>query len=213
MDFSSLTEFAKSVVMEEADAPEPLIGTIYDGLSYIGAFNKTYLIYEKEGKLYMIDQHAAHEKVLYESYMRAFERQEIQSQVLMLPEIIGLTPLEMSKYASLESVFTEMGFMVEVFGDDGVVVREIPGMFDINTAREMVKAIFEDAKVESMHHRIAEKACKAAIKAHDTISDMEQDALIEALKGLESPYTCPHGRPIIISFTLSEIERKFKRVL
>ena len=199
--------------MEEADAPEPLIGTIYDGLSYIGAFNKTYLIYEKEGKLYMIDQHAAHEKVLYESYMRAFERQEIQSQVLMLPEIIGLTPLEMSKYASLESVFTEMGFMVEVFGDDGVVVREIPGMFDINTAREMVKAIFEDAKVESMHHRIAEKACKAAIKAHDTISDMEQDALIEALKGLESPYTCPHGRPIIISFTLSEIERKFKRVL
>lgn len=213
LDFSSLTAFAKTVVMEEGEALEPLTGTIYDGLSYIGAFNNTYLIFEKQGKLYMIDQHAAHEKVLYESYMRAFKRQEIQSQVLMLPEIIGLTPLEMSKYASLESVFIEMGFVVEVFGDDGVVIREIPGMFDINTAREMVKAIFEDAKVDSLHHSIAEKACKAAIKAHDAISDMEQDALLEALKGLESPYTCPHGRPIIIAFTLSEIERKFKRVL
>lgn len=213
LDFSDLTAFARTVVMEETESPEPLKGTIYDGLSYIGAFNNTYLIYEKQGKLYMIDQHAAHEKVLYESYMRAFERQEIQSQVLMLPEIIEMTPLEMSKFESVESIFNEMGFSVEVFGDDSVVVREIPGMFAINTAREMVKAIFEDAKVESVHHVIAEKACKAAIKAHDAITDMEQDALVEALKSLESPYTCPHGRPIIIAFTLSEIERKFKRVL
>lgn len=213
LDFSDFSAFAKTVVMEEAESPEPLKGTIYDDLSYIGAFNNTYLIYEKQGKLYMIDQHAAHEKVLYEAYMRAFDRQEIQSQVLMLPEIIGVTPLEMSKYESLEPILTEMGFSVEIFGDDSVVVREIPGMFAINTAREMVKAIFEDAKVESAHHVIAEKACKAAIKAHDAISDMEQGALVEALKGLESPYTCPHGRPIIIAFTLSEIERKFKRVL
>ena len=97
-----------------------------------------------------------------------------------------------------------------------VVIREIPSMLNMKTALEMIKSLFENAKSDmdtSTHHTLAEKACKAAIKAHDVISKEEQLALIDLLRNLEAPYTCPHGRPIIIRFALSEIERKFKRII
>ena len=214
VDFSTLTQFAEDVTLE---APSRLIeASVYDGLMYIGTFNKTYLIYEKEQQLYLIDQHAAHEKILYEAFMRSFAKQNIESQLLMLPEVIELTPIEMSYYEELEPVAGQMGFNIEVFGDASIVIREIPSMFDLRNAREMIQSLFENAKGDmdaKEHLKLAEKACKAAIKAHDDISFDEQNALLESLKGLESPYTCPHGRPIIISFSLGELERKFKRVI
>lgn len=214
VDFSTLTQFAEEVTLE---MPSRLIeASVYDGLMYIGTFNKTYLIYEKEQQLYLIDQHAAHEKILYEAFMRSFAKQNIDSQLLMLPEVVELTPIEMSYYDELEPVASQMGFQIEVFGDASIVIREIPSMFDLRTAREMIQSLFENAKgnMDAKEHlKLAEKACKAAIKAHDDISFDEQNALLESLKELESPYTCPHGRPIIISFSLGELERKFKRVI
>lgn len=219
IDFSSLTAFAETLSETDIEPTihlETLNGTIYDDLIYVGVFNRTYLIYEKQSTLYMIDQHAAHEKILYETYMQAFERQEIQSQVLLLPEVVNLTPLEMSKVDELNSVLNDLGYGIDIFGEGSIVIREIPSMFTLNMAIEMVRAIFDDADNDiksEQHNLVAEKACKAAIKAHDVISDIEQSALIDSLKRLDSPYTCPHGRPIVIKFTLGEIERKFKRVL
>lgn len=214
VDFSTLTQFAEEISIE---TPSRLVeASVYDGLVYIGTFNKTYLIYEKEQQLYLIDQHAAHEKILYEAFMRSFAKQNIESQLLMLPEVIELTPIEMSYFEELEPVASQMGFKIEVFGEASIVIREIPSMFDLRNAREMVHSLFENAKGDmdaKEHLKLAEKACKAAIKAHDDISFDEQNALLESLKGLESPYTCPHGRPIIISFSLGELERKFKRVI
>ncbi len=214
VDFSSLTEFAETLV--ENETPTIKEGSIYAGLQYIGVFNKTYLIYEKDSNLYLIDQHAAHEKILFESFMQAFEAQEIQSQLLLIPEVIELNSLEMSRFEEARQLMHELGFEVDVFGDNSIVIREIPVMFTFSVARRMVQAIFENMKSEvddHLHYAIAEKACKAAIKAHDEVHPGEQIALVESLKNLKSPYTCPHGRPIVISFSLTEVERKFKRIL
>lgn len=224
-DFSQLTSFA-TATLESADvimdAPMPLEDpngqklTIYDGLHYVGVFNHTYLIYEKAQSLYLIDQHAAHEKILFEQFMEAFDRGSIQSQLLMIPEVIALSKLEISRYEDVSQLLSDMGFVVDVFGDDGVVMREIPSMFSLSQGIELVQALFENAKEQvddHLRHRIAEKACKAAIKAHDAIHTLEASALIDSLKGLKSPYTCPHGRPVIIQFSLQEIEKKFKRII
>ena len=182
----------------------------------MGVFNNTYLLYEKDKSLYLIDQHAAHEKILFEQFMAAFERGDIQSQLLLIPEVLSFSKLEMTRFDEVSPLLHDMGFAVEVFGDDGVVMREIPTLFSLSQGRELVQAIFENARDhvdDRMRYQIAEKACKAAIKAHDAIHSDEEAALIESLKGLQSPYTCPHGRPIIISFSLTEIEKKFKRIL
>jgi len=213
VDFSPLTDFAEQIHL---DTPKSLEGTIYDDLRFIGVFDATYLLYEKDHALYLIDQHAAHEKVLYESFMSAFEQREIQSQMLLLPEIISLGSLEADRLDEVVPLLSEMGFQIEAFGENSVVLREIPSMFSLTIAIDTVKNVFENAKghVDArVKHDIAEKACKAAIKAKDRIDSSEQQALIQSLKQLKSPYTCPHGRPIIISFSLTELERKFKRIL
>lgn len=224
-DFSTLTNFATatleeaSIVLEQPvplDVEEGARHTIYDELQYVGVFNNTYLLYEKDKNLYLIDQHAAHEKILFEAFMAAFESSNVQSQMLLMPEIISLSKIEMTRLNEVKPLLHDMGFMIEAFGDDGVVMREIPSMLSFSQAKDMVASVFENAKEHidnHFKHQIAEKACKAAIKAHDAIHEDERMALVDSLKGLNSPYTCPHGRPIIISFSLSEIERKFKRIL
>ncbi len=216
VDFSMLSGFADSIVAETAPVILNEETTIYDGLYYLGVFNKTYLLYEKDKDLYLVDQHAAHEKILFEAFMEAFERQDIHAQLLLIPEVIHLGIVEMSRFEEVNKVLIKMGFMAEPFGDNSIVLREIPSMFDFSVARRMVQALFENIKSDidaHLYHEIAEKACKAAIKAHDEVHEGEQVALIEQLKKLKSPYTCPHGRPIIISFSLHEIEKKFKRIV
>lgn len=216
VDFSSLSGFADAIVAEMAQVPMNQEASIYDGLHYVGVYNKTYLLYEKETNLFLVDQHAAHEKILFEAFMEAFERQNIHSQLLLIPEVIHLGIVEMTRFETVNKVLEQMGFMAEPFGDNSIVLREIPSMFDFATSRKLVEALFENIKSEldaHLYHDIAEKACKAAIKAHDEVHEGEQIALIDQLKRLKSPYTCPHGRPIIISFSLHEIERKFKRII
>lgn len=214
IDFSELTLFAQENVQPET--LKPLEVSIYEGLNYIGVYNHTYLIFEKETSLYLIDQHAAHEKILYEAYMTAFTNHTLQSQMLLIPEVIDLTALEMESLIEAHTLLEKMGFGLEVFGAQSIVVREIPSQMGIGMAKKMVLEVLEGSMHvmdDLMAFKLAERACKAAIKAHDALHDMEVMALIESLKVLNDPYTCPHGRPIIIRFALSEIERKFKRIL
>jgi DNA mismatch repair protein MutL len=216
VDFSMLSGFADSIVAETTPIDLEHEASIYDDLNYIGVYNKTYLLYEKATHLFLVDQHAAHEKILFEAFMDAFEKQAIHSQLLLIPEVIHLGIVEMSRFDEVNKVLLQMGFTAEPFGDNSIVLREIPVMFDFAVARRMVQSLFENVKYEidaHLYHDIAEKACKAAIKAHDDVHEGEQIALIEQLKKLKSPYTCPHGRPIIISFSLHEIEKKFKRII
>ncbi len=216
VDFSMLSGFADSIVAETTPIDLEREASIYDDLNYIGVYNKTYLLYEKATHLFLVDQHAAHEKILFEAFMDAFEKQDIHAQLLLIPEVIHLGIVEMSRFDDVNKVLLQMGFTAEPFGDNSIVLREIPVMFDFAVARRMVQSLFENIKYEldaHLYHDIAEKACKAAIKAHDDVHEGEQIALIEQLKKLKSPYTCPHGRPIIISFSLHEIEKKFKRII
>lgn len=216
VDFSMLSGFADSIVAEATPIDQEREASIYDDLNYIGVYNKTYLLYEKATNLFLVDQHAAHEKILFEAFMDAFEKQDIHAQLLLIPEVIHLGIVEMSRFDDVNKVLLQMGFTAEPFGDNSIVLREIPVMFDFAVARRMVQSLFENVKYEidaHLYHDIAEKACKAAIKAHDDVHEGEQIALIEQLKKLKSPYTCPHGRPIIISFSLHEIEKKFKRIV
>lgn len=214
IDFSGLTQFAQEVIPVET--PKPIEVSIYEGLHYIGVYNLTYLIFEKEASLYLIDQHAAHEKILYEAYMMAFSNHTLQRQMLLIPEAIDLTALEMETFQVAIPLLEQMGFGVETFGAQSIVIREIPSQMGIGMAKKMVLEVLDGSvhlMDDAMASKLAERACKAAIKAHDTLHDMEVMALIESLKTLKDPYTCPHGRPIIIRFALSEIDRKFKRIL
>lgn len=242
MTFERHEDYVKQPVQQKADSREkqvnfdrvnlePLIAfseeinlfdnpvetdSVYDNLQYVGVFSNTYLIFEKEGVLYFIDQHAAHEKILYETFVDAYESGEILSQVLLIPEIVEVDLLAASDFNLYEPYFQKMGFGVEPFGDKSFVIREIPSIFNLQTARALFLEVLEgigDKMDDVILERLMSKACKSAIKANDHLADIETEALISQLKQLREPYTCPHGRPIIISFSKSEIERKFKRIL
>lgn len=216
VDFEAISQMNAFVEDMVRESPEILIESIYDGLDYIGVFDKTYLLFEKNSQLVMIDQHAAHEKILYEQFMRAFKSQEIASQMLLIPETVELDAVDMSSLDQMASFITHMGFDFERFGNSTVILREIPSLLSIQSAKLMFSEILDGTRTDMEDHfeeKLASRACKAAIKAYDSIQAIEVDALMEQLKALESPYTCPHGRPIVIQFGKHEIERKFKRIL
>ncbi|MDW7659868.1 MAG: DNA mismatch repair endonuclease MutL [Bacillota bacterium] len=216
VDFEAISQMNAFVEDMVRESPEIIRDSVYDGLDFIGVFDKTYLLFEKNSQLVMIDQHAAHEKILYEQFMRAFKSQEIASQLLLIPETVELDALDMSSLDQMESFITNMGFEFERFGNSTVILREIPSLLSIQSAKLMFSEILEGTRTGMEDHfeeKLASKACKAAIKAYDTIQSIEVDALVEQLSILESPYTCPHGRPIVIQFGKHEIERKFKRIL
>lgn len=223
-DFSEMTKFAESVAEDMAhayveDAAPP--ARPYDGLRYIGAFNATFLIYERDHALYIIDQHAAHEKVLFERFMAAYEAHGMHTQCLLLPEVVAMDFREMADFEAYAPALEALGFRAEIFGEREVILREIPALLTIGTAKAMLVTLLEEfdrlgtgASLDAdTVHAVAEKACKAAIKGGDAMTLEEQGALIESLKQLKDPYTCPHGRPIMIEMTLRDLEKLFKRIV
>ncbi|MCC9295513.1 DNA mismatch repair endonuclease MutL [Clostridium sp. WLY-B-L2] len=188
-------------------------------LEIIGQFHNTYIIAEDGNNLYMVDQHAAHEKILFEKYKKSIQKGDILSQVLATPVVMELTPIDYNYYMENENVFKKTGFKVELFGDTAVSIREVPmilGKPDIkNLFMDMIdnlKNMGSGEPWEVKYLSIATLACKAAIKAKDHLSHMEMKSLLEELRFIEDPYTCPHGRPVIIKFTLNDLEKKFKRI-
>ncbi|MCY6958228.1 DNA mismatch repair endonuclease MutL [Clostridium brassicae] len=191
----------------------------FPSLKIIGQFNNTYILAEGNNEFYMIDQHAAHEKVLYEKYKKQIGSQEVISQILMVPVILELTHEEFSYYEENQDLFKQTGFAIELFGDNTINIREAPmllGKIDVkNFFLEILDNIknMGSGKVEEVKWRtIASLACKAAIKANHTLSNGEMITLVETLRYLEEPFNCPHGRPTIIRMTLKDIEKKFKRI-
>lgn len=192
--------------------------SVYDDLFYIGVIFKTYLLFEKNSQMFMIDQHAAHEKILYEEYLEMYKEKKIPSQIMLEPLIIDLSYSDIIKVENNFDLFTSMGIGVEVFGKDSIIVRELPIMFNLPVTKNFILEIIEkidEKEVESLYtlkvDRIIQASCKNAIKANDTLMDIEVTALLSRLKTLSDPYTCPHGRPIIISISKSQVMKKFKR--
>ncbi|WP_050607490.1 DNA mismatch repair endonuclease MutL [Clostridium niameyense] len=192
----------------------------FESMKIIGQFNNTYILIEKQEELYMIDQHAAHEKVLFEKFTKEIENKAIVSQLLIAPVVLELTENEFNLYKENKDIFKDTGFSIDEFGENTVSIREIPLILKKPNIENMFMDILYNLKeikvsktFKEKYNSIAQMACKAAVKAHDKLSDIEIERLIEDITKLENPFTCPHGRPTIIKFTLKEIEKKFKRIV
>jgi DNA mismatch repair protein MutL len=188
-------------------------------LRVIGQFNKTYIIGEFKGELYLIDQHAAHEKILFEKYTDEIKKHHVIAQLLLSPEVVELSNEEYIIYGENTGLFENLGFNIEGFGQNTVCIREVPFILGKPDIKEFFISVLENLRrmgsgstVEVKFNSIAGMACKAAVKARDNLSDIEMKALVEALKYIDDPYTCPHGRPTIIKIGLNELEKRFKRI-
>ncbi len=202
--------FETGLLNKESRIKHQLIGQIFD----------TYWIVEFDGKLFIIDQHAAHEKVLYEKLMRRFKESEPMVQLVHPPMILTLSLTEIELLRNHMEDFKRMGFEFESFGGQEYALRGVPSDLYGFTGKEMVVELLDELsgvstklRADAVADRIATMACKAAVKGNMRISTKEADALIEELLKAENPYTCPHGRPTIISMTKTELEKKFKRIV
>lgn len=202
--------FEEQLLSKEHIKEHRLIGQLFD----------TYWLVEFHDKLYIIDQHAAHEKVLYERTIRNLQNREFTSQQLSPPMILTLNMQEEELLTRYMDHFTQVGFEIEPFGGREYSVRAVPanlfGIAQKDLFIEMLDSLSEQTghlQAELINEKIASMSCKAAVKGNHRMSAMEAEALICELLSLENPYNCPHGRPTIISMTKYEFEKKFKRIL
>lgn len=194
----------------------------FKDLNYIGILFNTYIIFSKGEQMYLMDQHAAHERVRFEMYMKSFKSDSIRIQYLLDPIIMDLSPVDMEIASRNIDLFERYGFIVEVFGHKNISVRGLPNTFGrpesekfiyelIDKFSDFAKSSKKDSIYDSKYDEIAEIACKSAIKANDKLDYNEVMALLESLKKCQNPYTCPHGRPVMASISKYDIEKMFKR--
>jgi DNA mismatch repair protein MutL len=185
---------------------------------YLGQFANTYLIFTGKNGLVLVDQHAAHERIVFERLKKS-AAQKIIGQPLLLPEVVSLSPGQIALFSGYIDFLQEIGLEVEIFGRDAVVVKALPAILSPVQAREIIADIADQlsdqSKVPDLKDRkekiLAALACRAAIKANNILSREEVMALCRDLQATPFNATCPHGRPISINFSLIEIERMFKR--
>lgn len=202
--------FDGKLLSPEAKKHHKIIGQVFD----------TYWLVQMEDKLYIIDQHAAHEKVLYERIVKEMKERNVSSQIVSPPIIISLNLEEQEKMKKYQNIFETLGFEIESFGGREYSIRAVPqnlfGMTEQGFFIEVLDHLEEDPSsktLDVLSDRMATMACKAAVKGNQKLSLRETEALIDELLQLENPYNCPHGRPTIISMTKYELEKKFKRIV
>ena len=186
---------------------------------FIGIAFTTYIIIEKDNEMYIIDQHAAHERVMYERIKENFYSEDHKdSQLMLLPDIINLTHKEMDIAKENIHVFEKAGFVLEEFGENTIKLTGVPNIcIDLDTKElfletlDEINTVARTAKQEIEEKFIATLACKAAVKANMALTEEEVDNLMQQLLRLPNPFTCPHGRPTAIHFTKNDIEKKFSR--
>ncbi len=186
----------------------------------IGQLFKTYWLIEYEDKLFIIDQHAAHEKVLFERTMAKIKDKEFTSQIISPPIVLSLDARETEMLEKYREQIERLGYEVEHFGGKEYMISAIPdNLYKIDMKDLFIEMLddFSDMTGRETPDLILEKvasmSCKAAVKGNDELSSAEMDELIEELLTLDNPYNCPHGRPTIISMSKYEIEKKFKRIV
>lgn len=204
------TLFTEPLLSEKARIHHRLIGQLFD----------TYWLIQYGNQLYIMDQHAAHEKVNYERLMEAYRKKERITQFVSPPMVISLTRAEEAILEEFKSEFERIGFTIEPYGGREYAISEIPAnLYGINE-KELFLDMLSDLEdrgsmqpSELIASKLASMSCKAAIKGGQKISFQEADALVSQLLTLENPYACPHGRPTIITMTKYELEKKFKRIV
>lgn len=200
-----------SFLKEEEMAKQKIIGQLFD----------TYWLVEYNDRLLIVDQHAAHEKVMYEKLKKQFEKKEFTSQAISPPIVITLSMREAEILERFKEQFTKLGFEIEHFGGAEYSICGVPGnLYRLNTKDvliemldELTDGISERATADVILDKIASMSCKAAVKGSQRLSLPEMEQLMKDLMKLDNPYNCPHGRPTIIAMSKYEIEKKFKRIV
>ena len=202
--------FDKGILSEQAQKEVKIIGQVFD----------TYWILQYDNAMYMVDQHAAHEKVLYERFMRQFSEKKPMVQLLQPPVVLTLTMQEEQAVKEHMSVFEELGYQIEPFGGREYVVNGVPAHLPQIGNEELLKEVI-DAMVDEhsrptpdiLKDKIASMSCKAAVKGNNRLPKEQMEELLRELMTLENPYHCPHGRPTMIKMTKTELDKKFKRIV
>lgn len=189
-------------------------------LSVIGILMDTYIICEnlEKTEMYMIDQHAAHERINYERFLNQFNSREIIRQELLVPEVINLSYEDYYTAMNNIEIFENLGFDLENFGINAILINNIPGIFRDSNIKDIFYTILDSLKNTSKKNinleldKIIKNACVKSVKAGDKLHLQEIKALLNDLSNADNPYTCPHGRPVIIKMTKYEIEKMFERI-
>lgn len=207
-DYTQETLFEKKVISQENRTKYQIIGQVFD----------TYWLVQFEDKLYIIDQHAAHEKVKYERFMKQYHEKTLVTQNLMPPIIVSLTGREETILKEYAELFENLGFEIEEFGGDEYALRAVPvDLYGCNERQMFLEVLDELSEsgpregLKVVEEKIASMSCKAAVKGNNRLSREEAEKLIDELLTLENPYNCPHGRPTIITMSKYEMEKRFKR--
>jgi DNA mismatch repair protein MutL len=204
------------------DAAEPAAPMRFGDLRLLGSLLATYLLVEAKEGLLLVDQHAAHERVLFERLRAGWRQREIESQLLLVPLTLAAPPGQVARLAERAGAAAAFGFELEPFGEDTVVVRAVPALLAGRDPAALVRGLLDvwlegDApgggapSAEAADRLFASLACHAARRKGEVLSQAEQRALLDALDAIPWAPTCPHGRPVAVPFDLHEIERRFGR--
>jgi DNA mismatch repair protein MutL len=201
--------FDSPFLSEEARPRHHIIGQVF----------RTYWLVEYDDQLFFVDQHAAHEKVMYEKLKKNLEEKRMDSQLVAPPIVLNFSIKEKNKFLMSKEAFESLGYQIEEFGEDAFCIRAVPAnLYGINQQDLFIEILDQLGEGTSnpdltiITDRLATMACKAAVKGNQTMTLAEMDSLMDQLLQLENPYQCPHGRPTIISMTKHELEKKFKRI-
>lgn len=189
---------------------------IFSGLVPLGQVFTTYILASDGNNLYILDQHAAHERIMFEKLLKNFNSEQIDRQIMLLPIIEDLTPSQMLYSRDMLSLLEKLGFVMEEFGSSSYLIKEIPMCFSDNEAEAFLSEFFNSAEeyrsnIQLKRNAIISRACKSAVKAHDKLSFSEMNVLFKQLDACDNPFSCPHGRPTFLKLSESELERMFKR--
>lgn len=205
-----MTDVYDTFLSDIAKPKHRIIGQVFD----------TYWIVEYNDKMYIIDQHAAHEKVMFEALMKKLQNKQSSTQMINPPIILSLSMNEANLLDKYLDSFKQIGFEIELFGGQDYAVRGVPSDLYTLDSQEVLMEIIDNLTNENgkmspdiLTDKIASMSCKAAVKGNSKMSYAEADELITQLLSLENPYNCPHGRPTIISMSKYELEKKFKRII
>lgn len=188
---------------------------------YIGTIFKTYNIFQSltEDKIILMDQHAAHERINFEKFLNLYKKKEVASQQLVSPILLNVTDKEMELYKKFYNMFYDLGFEVDAFSNDTLIIRGLPEILEIPKTGDLFTNIldrlnddinsFDDSEIIN---KIISMSCKASVKSGDFMSNLELEGLLQQLLQCENPLTCPHGRPTIIEVSKNELEKLFLRV-
>lgn len=202
--------FEEKILTKEARQEYRILGQIFD----------TYWLINYQDKLMIMDQHAAHEKVKYEKFIKALKDKQVSSQLLNPPLVVTMTGQQENVYKEYAHIFAGLGFEIEEFGGNEYALRAVPTDLYGCNEKELFEEVLDELSQGSLRgnatvieEKIASMSCKAAVKGNMSMSFVEVEALLDQLLVLDNPYNCPHGRPTIISMTKYEIEKKFKRIV